>query len=232
MKKLIVFNHKIYLDNKNTNLYIEKIKEYHNENLIICPDFIELESFLNANLNVGTQNFSYTNQEADTGELSLSKLYDLGVKNYIIGHSERVKHHGEKLNIINKKVKLVEEKGAKAIVCVGDKKDNIFSEFLIVYQLKKIFKNIVTDNIVIAYEPVYSIGTGKILSRGKIEKRIRVIKKYFLDKKQKEVKVLYGGSVDENSIKELSVSSNIDGFLIGKASADINKAIKLLEVVK
>ena len=101
------------------------------------------------------------------------------MKNYIIGHSERVKHQGEKLNIINKKLKLIEEKGAKAIVCVGDKKDNIFSEFLIMYQLKKIFKNIVTDNIVIAYEPVYSIGTGKILSRKKIEQRIKLIKKYF-----------------------------------------------------
>ncbi len=232
MEKLIVFNHKIYLDNKNTSLYIEKIKEYNNDNLIICPDFIELNTFLKSDLNIGAQNFSSTNQEADTGEISLSKLYGLGVKNYIIGHSERVKHHGEKLNIINKKLKLIEEKGAKAIVCVGDKKDNIFSEFLIMYQLKKIFKNIVNDNIVIAYEPVYSIGTGKILSRKKIEQRIKVIKKYFFDKKQKEVKVLYGGSVDENSIKELSISSYIDGFLIGKASADINKAIKLLEVVK
>jgi triosephosphate isomerase len=232
MEKLIVFNHKLYLKSQDVDNYIESLEKVEYNNLIVCPDFSEMSKFKKSKLKIGAQNFSYTSLDADTGEMSLSKLSDNGIKNYIIGHSERRKYHGENGDIINRKLKLLSHGKHIAIVCVGDDKDNLFSEILIKYQLNKMFKNISIDNIVIAYEPVYSIGTGKILSKEKIEKRIHSIKHYLSNKKGKEVKVLYGGSVDEHNIRELYNSDIIDGFLIGKASADINKAKKLLEVVK
>ena len=179
-------------------------------------------------IEVGAQNcHENENYGAFTGSINSKMLKDVGAKYVIIGHSEN-RQRGESNKKINKKIKSVLKSGLKVIFCIGEtsqekrkKKTYQVLNNQIKTGLDKV-KN--KKNIIIAYEPVWSIGTGLIPKSNELIKIITFIKK-----KYKNLKVLYGGSVNSKNINELKLIENIDGFLIGGASQDAKKFIDIIK---
>ena len=181
----------------------------------------------NSLIEVGAQN-CHENETygAFTGSVNPSMLKSVGAKYVIIGHSEN-RQFGETNDLINKKIKSALKSGLNVIFCVGEtlreKRKKITRKILnkqIQLGLKKI-KN--RKKIILAYEPVWSIGTGLIPKSNELFNTIDFIKK-----KNKNLKVLYGGSVNPKNIDELKLINNIDGFLIGGASQDPKKFIDII----
>ena len=159
-------------------------------------------------------------------------LIETGCKYVIIGHSEN-RQEGDTDNIINKKIKSCTGKGLKVIFCIGEtlvQKRKKITKAILKKQIKLGLKNIKSNNIIIAYEPVWSIGTGIIPKIFELEENISFIKnvsnKLF---KKKKFKILYGGSVNQKNVNNLKKIKLIDGFLIGGASQKANKFIDIIK---
>ena len=182
----------------------------------------------NSKIEVGAQNcHEKLEYGAFTGSVNSKMLKSVGAKYVIIGHSE-VRKAGENNRLINLKIKNSLSSGLKVIFCIGetlkDKRKKLTKKVLnqqIVSGLKKIKKS---KNILIAYEPVWAIGTGIIPKKKELFETITFIKK-----KIKNLKVLYGGSVNSDNINQLKLIENIDGFLIGGASQDHKKFIDIIK---
>jgi len=182
----------------------------------------------NTNIDVGAQNcHEQDTYGAFTGSINSMMLKNVGAKYVIIGHSEN-RQAGETNKLINLKIKNALKSGLKVIFCIGEtlqeKRKKITKKILnkqIKLGLNKI-KN--KKNVIIAYEPVWSIGTGLIPRSNELFKTIDFIKK-----KIKNNKVLYGGSVNPKNIYELKLINNIDGYLIGGASQDPKKFIDIIK---
>ena len=160
-------------------------------------------------------------------------MKSIGAKYIILGHSEK-RSEGDTDQIINKKILIANKEKLKIILCVGEtykeKKNKVVLNVL-KKQLNSSLKNLKKfNNIILAYEPIWSIGTGRIPLNSEITKNVNFIK-IILKKKYKiqNIKVLYGGSVNQNNINILKKINNIDGFLIGGASQNYNK---LIDIVK
>ena len=200
--------------------------------IIYCPPATLLSPLSNklkfTSIQVGAQNCHESdNYGAYTGQINSNMLKAVGAKYVILGHSEN-RQMGENDNIINQKIKSSIKSGLKVIFCIGEtltqKRKKITKKTLsrqIFTGLKKI-KN--KKNIIIAYEPVWSIGTGLI---PKSKDLFKVVK--FIKQKIRNQKVLYGGSVNPKNINELKSIKNIDGFLIGGASQDSKKFIDIIK---
>ncbi len=202
--------------------------------IIYCPPNTLIRPmsrrFKKTNIEVGAQNChdSY-DYGAFTGQVNSRMLKNVGAKYVILGHSEN-RQIGETDNLINLKIKSAIKSGLKIIFCIGEtlkerraKKTNQILKSQIEKGLKSI-KNI--SNIIIAYEPVWSIGTGEILKEVALTETILFIKSRF---KKKNPKILYGGSVNTNNIDKLKKIPNIYGFLIGGASQNPKKFIDIIQ---
>ena len=200
--------------------------------IIYCPPSTLIrpmsKKLKDSRIEVGAQNcHENENYGAFTGSINSKMLKDVGAKYVIIGHSEN-RQRGESNKKINNKIKSVLKSGLKVIFCIGEtsqekrkKKTYQVLNNQIKAGLDKV-KN--KKNIIIAYEPVWSIGTGLIPKSNELIKIITFIKK-----KYKNLKVLYGGSVNSKNINELKLIENIDGFLIGGASQDAKKFIDIIK---
>ena len=200
--------------------------------IIYCPPSTLIRSMSKklkkTNIEVGAQNCHEQNTYgAFTGSINSMMLKNVGAKYIIIGHSEN-RQVGETNKLINLKIKNTLKSGLKVIFCIGEtlqeKRKKITNQVLskqIKLGLNKI-KN--KKNVIIAYEPVWSIGTGLIPKSNELFKTINFIKK-----KNKRNKVLYGGSVNPKNINELKSINNIDGYLIGGASQDPKKFIDIIK---
>ena len=200
--------------------------------IIYCPPSTLIrpmsKKLKDSRIEVGAQNcHENENYGAFTGSINSKMLKDVGAKYVIIGHSEN-RQRGESNKKINNKIKSVLKSGLKVIFCIGEtsqekrkKKTYQVLNNQIKTGLDKV-KN--KKNIIIAYEPVWSIGTGLIPKSNELIKIITFIKK-----KYKNLKVLYGGSVNSKNINELKLIENIDGFLIGGASQDAKKFIDIIK---
>ena len=194
-------------------------------NTLIRPMFKKLK---NTKIDVGAQNCHEQEKHgAFTGSVNPSMLKSVGAKYVIVGHSER-RIAGETNKLINLKVKSVLKSGIKVILCIGeslqDKKKKITKQVLN-KQIRLGLKNIKSKkNIIIAYEPVWSIGTGLIPKSYELSETISFIKK-----KMRNNKILYGGSVNPQNVYQLKSVNNIDGFLIGGASQNPNKFIDIIK---
>ena len=181
-------------------------------------------------IEVGAQNCHESeNYGAFTGQVNSNMLKNVGAKYVILGHSEN-RQNGEDNKLINLKIKSAIKSGLKIIFCIGEtlnekrsKKTNKILSRQIVSGLKSIKDK---SNIIIAYEPVWSIGTGLIPSSKDLNNSITFIKSKF---SKKSPKILYGGSVNDNNINQLRNISTIDGFLIGGASQDSKKFIDIIK---
>lgn len=174
-----------------------------------------------------------------TGEVSASMLRSLGVSYIIIGHSEKRKYSKETDEIINKKVLLSLKKGFKVVLCIGEPltiraKGILAVENFLKNQLKVDLGKVAVrfqNNIYIAYEPIWAIGSGKTDSPKDILEVSDIIEKFLSRKKIGKIKFLYGGSVDENNVEKILKSEKIDGALIGSSSVEAKEFKKILSVV-
>ena len=221
--------------------FAEKINEFNFEksDVLLAPSFVSLESFrkiLNKKIEVSAQNLSQFEDGAYTGEVSTSMLKDIGVANVIIGHSERREKFFESNEIVNAKVKKALADGFHIILCLGEalevKAKNKEVDFVKDELLKSLdgIENI--ENITIAYEPIWAIGTGKTCSADDAEKMCREIRQ-IINKNYGEIsekiRILYGGSVKPSNAKEILSEENIDGVLVGGASLDPEGFIEIIK---
>ena len=212
--------------------FLKGFKKNKFAKIIYCPPYTLIrpmsKKLKNSNIVVGAQNCHEENSfGAFTGSVNSVMLKSVGAKYVIVGHSEN-RHAGEKDKLINLKIKSVLKCGLKVIFCIGEtlkEKRNKITKKVLKKQIELGLKNIKNKkNIIIAYEPVWSIGTGLIPKSNQLTETVNFIKKNF-----KHVKVLYGGSVNPKNIHELKSINNIDGFLIGGASQDPKKFIDIIK---
>jgi len=194
---------------------------------LIRPLFKKLKK---SSIEVGAQNCHESKSYASlTGQINSGMLKDIGAKYVILGHSEN-RQTGEDNILINKKIKSSLKSGLKVILCIGEtlkEKKNNKTNKVLNSQIKDCLSGIKNySNVIIAYEPVWAIGTGKIPKLDNLKNNILYIKKKF---KKKSIKVLYGGSVNGKNINDLKKISLIDGFLIGGESRDPNKFIDIIK---
>ena len=200
--------------------------------IIYCPPNTLLYPFIqklkNTNIQIGAQNCHESqNFGPFTGSINSMMIKNIGAQYVILGHSEN-RNSGETDKLINLKIKSAINSKLKVIFCIGetlrDRKKKITNRIL-KRQIKLGFDKIKNKkNIIIAYEPVWSIGTGLVANNRDLSKSVALIKKMI-----KNVKVLYGGSVNTKNIKELKFIKNIDGFLIGGASQNAKKFIDIIK---
>ena len=223
--KLVVGNQKTYLNREQVLEFIEETKNYDCSNVIVCPSYIYLDLFLDkSNYMVGAQNVSEKGNGASTGEISAEQLSSLGVSYSIVGHSERrADQHETSEMLYNKIVKLLEN-DIIPIFCVGEhleEKEKNVTKDVVGKQIMEVFDKLDTEKmekIIIAYEPIWSIGTGKIPTNDEITDVTEYIKDLVQDKYGRRLAVLYGGSVNQKNIDTLNEIDVVDGYLIGGAS--------------
>ena len=232
-----IANWKMFGDTRSLN-FLDKvvtfIKKYKKNNikLIYFPPatLINLlsQKFKNTSIDVGAQNcFHEENHGAYTGQINSFMLKDAGAKYIILGHSENRKL-GEDNNLINRKIKSSIKSGLKIIFCIGEtlsQKNKKNTKKILSQQIIQGLKNVENKkNIIIAYEPVWAIGSGLIPKETEIFEIVKFIKN-----KVKGSKVLYGGSVNSQNINLLKKIDNVDGFLIGGASQNSNNFIDIIK---
>lgn len=238
MKPLMAANWKMNMDMKEAVSFIDRfkvlIKNIKKNEIVICPPFTllyEFKKLLNkTNIILGAQNMYFEEKGAFTGEISALMLKDIGCEYVILGHSERRQYFNENDRLINQKIKTALKHNFKPILCVGETLGQKTSN-----QTTKIIKNQLLNclntidgsamkNIVIAYEPVWAIGTGKNATPEQAEevhKFIRgLLSSMYNQRVSNNTRIIYGGSVKESNIKNLMKMKNINGALVGGASLD------------
>jgi triosephosphate isomerase len=208
--------------------------------IILCPSFVALapviEILKNSNVSIGAQNCSEYALGSYTGEISAQSLAQMGIKYCFVGHSERRIHFGETTDIIIKKINLLLSNNIQPIICIGETKEHFEQNAtltVLTEQLKPILENIEWANkpMLIAYEPIWSIGTGIIPENTYLEEVFVWITKLVTSYKPKHVsQLLYGGSVTEKNIAQLKTISNIDGFLVGEASTHFEQFSAIIKL--
>ena len=231
--KWIVSNHKRNITKEEIEKYIGLISSLKSTNkLVFCPSNIYLPYFQNQeNYELGVQNVADRKMGALTGEVAVEQLKSLNVSYVIIGHSERRNILNESEEMIHQKIKLVLENDMIPILCIGEKEEEIPQrEEILMAEIDSAFlQQSNLERLIIAYEPIWAIGTGKIPTPEEITTITEWIKDYIQKKYQVSCPVLYGGSVSVSNIDELSTVSNIDGYLIGGTSLDIEKLKVIIE---
>lgn len=209
--------------------------------VLLCVPAIDVVPVVNAakgsNIKVGTENMYFEENGAYTGEISPEMITDAGAQYVIIGHSERRGYFGETDEMVNKKVLKALEHDIVPVLCCGEslsqRKQNVYIEWIRM-QIKAAFSNVKkedADKVVIAYEPIWAIGTGETATSDQAEevgKEIRnCIGELYDDSVKENIRILYGGSVNPKNAKDLFSKPDIDGGLVGGASlkADFSKIV-------
>ena len=233
--KIVAGNWKMNMSPARAVELINSLKDKINTtevDVVVCPPFVCLPAVLEAvegtAISVGAQNMHFEEKGAFTGEVAPSMLVELGVKYVIIGHSERRQYFGETDETVNKKVLKAIEHGLLPIICVGEslaEREQGVTIDLVRLQTKIALKDVKPEDakkVVIAYEPIWAIGTGRTATSEQAEevcKAIRnVVAEIYGSKVADEVRVQYGGSVNAGNANELFNMGNIDGGLVGGAS--------------
>jgi triosephosphate isomerase len=216
--------------------------------VIVCPPFISLisvyEIIKGSKLLMGAQNLFWEEEGAYTGEISATMIKNAGARYVIIGHSERRAIFGEDENTINRKIKLALKNGLKVILCVGETlehREQGLTQEIVVNQMEWDLKNVKEEllkNVIIAYEPVWAIGTGRTATP-KQAQEVHAAIRIFLDAlfsktAAKKMTILYGGSVKPGNADGLLSQPDIDGALVGGAclvAKDFWKIIQASEKV-
>ncbi|MDC2996144.1 triose-phosphate isomerase [Candidatus Pelagibacter sp.] len=216
----------------------KKNKKTKNLKIIYCPPFTLIHPFIqklkNTSIMTGAQNCSFESKYGPpTGSINAKMIKSLKCEYVILGHSEK-RAKGEKDNIINKKIISALESKLKVIFCIGEtsiqKKRRLTKKILLSQIIKGLKKVKNKKNILIAYEPVWSIGSGVIPKMQDLENTTNYLKLFLSNKmKFKNPKVLYGGSVNTKNISILKKITNLDGFLIGGASQNSDKFIDIIK---
>lgn len=246
-KSLIAANWKMNKGVKESLEFFQNFKckniDYSKVDILIAPPFVSLypigEEIKKNQLPIilSAQNIYMKDEGAYTGEISAEMVKGVGATFTILGHSERREYFNETDEIINLKVKKALNRALNIILCIGERefeRDAEVAYEVVLAQLGRSLKDVTIDEmekITIAYEPVWAIGTGKTASSDDAEKMHSAIRKkiaYLYNERVAEsIKILYGGSVKPENIRELMQKENIDGALVGGASLDVEKFYKI-----
>jgi triosephosphate isomerase len=254
-KKIFVANWKMNLTVAETEDLTEKLSQglrsLANEKteIILCPAFPALDNLSlilqkenPADLKIGAQDVFWEEKGAFTGEVSVKMLKEADCRYVIVGHSERRKNLGETDEMVNKKVKILLENDLTPIVCVGETFEErqkgirdvrVAAETTAAMEGVELFGN---KKIIIAYEPVWVIGTGQAVEPEDAEHSHRMIREALLeifptDVIEKHFQIIYGGSVDSKNIKDFTDRENIDGVLVGGASLKFEEFVKMIKEI-
>lgn len=225
--KIIAGNWKMHKNQAESLTFVQDFKteiqdvEVERE-IVLCVPFTSLtamsKSLHGSKIMLGAQNIHWEQQGAYTGEISGEMLTEIGVSYVIVGHSERRQYFGETDETVNLRLKAAQKYGLKPILCVGESKsqrDAGETENIIISQLQQDLTNVDQNNIVIAYEPIWAIGSGETCETKEANRVIGIIRQQ-LD--NKNVSIQYGGSVKPGNIDEIMAQPEIDGVLVGGAS--------------
>lgn len=244
-RKVIAGNWKMNMLPNETIKFIEEfeplVKDTNNE-VILCVPYTDLFYALNfaqdTNIKIGAQNMHFEESGAYTGEVSAKMLKSIGVEYVIIGHSERRQYFNETDETVNKKIKAAFANELKPIVCVGEtleERESGKTVDIITTQTKLALEGLSDDqvkNTIIAYEPIWAIGTGKTATSEDANNSIKEIRKKIEEIYGKDVAecviIQYGGSVKSVNAKELFTTSDIDGGLVGGASLKPEEFAKIV----
>lgn len=218
-----------------------KLNPKKNGEVLICPPFTALyplgKKLAGSGIKLGAQNVFAEDSGAYTGEISPAMLVDLGAEYVIVGHSERRQIFNESNECVNKKLLKLQEKDLNPILCIGEtlEEREAGKEFdLVKSQLSACLKDVNEEklkDLVIAYEPIWAIGTGMSASADDAEAMCKFIRQELennFGQVSKEIRILYGGSVKPATIKELMAKENVDGALVGGASLKAADFAKLV----
>ena len=216
---------------------------------VICAPAIHLRSLVKRqgeNIRIGAQNMHYADEGAYTGEISPNMLVSTGVSYVMIGHSERRSYNNETDEDVNLKIISALNNHLRPIVCVGEtleQFEHADTDYIIREQVRTALRGVEAKDvptIILAYEPIWAIGTGKTAPFDLADQKCGLIRQIIADLYTKEIseqiRICYGGSVNPTNCKELVSKPNIDGALIGGAALDPNKFLQMcnscLEIVK
>ncbi|WP_028308019.1 triose-phosphate isomerase [Desulfitibacter alkalitolerans] len=245
-RPVIAGNWKMHKTSHEAQEFIEKLaanlKGVEEADVIVAPAFTSLEAAVKAaqgsQIKIAAQNMHWENKGAYTGEISPAMLRDLGVTHCIIGHSERRQYFAETDHTVNKKVRAALDNEIIPIVCVGEileerEKGDTFN--VVEKQTKAALEGLTSTQVaelILAYEPVWAIGTGKTSSADDAQEVITKIREIIANDFGREsagrVRIQYGGSVKPENIKGFMEQSDIDGALVGGASLEVDSFLKLI----
>ena len=244
INSIVAGNWKMNKTPKEGKIFVEKmindLDSLGDTNVIICPPFTGLTSLSKSSkYNLGAQNCYFEDSGAYTGEISVEMLIDCGVKYVILGHSERRSIFSEDDMSIGKKVKKVLEVGVTPILCIGETLEQLndgLAKETVSAQLNEGLGELSNlENIMIAYEPVWAIGTGLTASVDKVAEIHLFIREILSDISNRGgsnlIPILYGGSVNSDNAEELIGVDDVNGFLIGGASLDVEKFVDIINIV-
>ncbi len=248
-RKVIAGNWKMNMLPNEAIRFIEElvplVKDTENE-VILCVPYTDLFYALltaqNTNIKIGAQNMHFEESGAYTGEVSGKMLKSINVEYVIIGHSERRQYFNETDETVNKKIKAAFQYGLKPIVCVGEtleQREAGKTEEIITKQTELALEGLTEEqvkNTIIAYEPIWAIGTGKTATKEDANNSIKAIRNKIVEiygqMVADEVIIQYGGSVKSTNAKELFEMSDIDGGLVGGASLKAEEFSKIVQFEK
>ncbi|WP_069108569.1 triose-phosphate isomerase [Fortiea contorta] len=230
MRKIVIAgNWKMFKTQAESQEFLQGFLPYLEETpqereILLCPPFTNLnilsKSLHGSRVQLGAQNVHWEENGAYTGEISSPMLTEIGVRYVIVGHSERRQYFGETNLSVNLRLKAAQKHGLTPILCVGETKqqrDEGETESLIISQLNQGLVNVDQDNLVIAYEPIWAIGTGDTCEATEANRVIGLIRSQLSNP---NVSIQYGGSVKPNNIDEIMAQPEIDGALVGGASLE------------
>ncbi len=236
--KYFVCNFKNKLTKDDVIKYNNRLSEIDVKmvNLVIVPSLPFLTFFDKNGYSLGSQDISSFMDKTITGEVTGEQLKSLGVEYVIVGHSERREYkHEINIDFINK-INNALENGIKVIYCIGENekdKEDGNTYMVLEKQISEVLNNVEVKNIIIAYEPVWAIGTGKVPSEKEIKDNIEFIKDIIEDNYDTKLDVLYGGSINKDNIASINAIKSVDGFLVGGASTSVDSLESmLLEIEK
>ena len=235
-RKVIAGNWKMNMTPSQAKALIEEAKPLlagkDNCDIVYCVPFVDIATAVEAtkgtSIKIGAENVHFAKSGAYTGEISADMLKECGVEYVIIGHSERRQYFGETDETVNLRTKTALEAGLKVILCLGEVKEervNGITDEIVSMQTKLALKDVSKEqlkNVIIAYEPVWAIGTGLTATPEQADETCGVIrntvKALYGDEAAEEIIIQYGGSMNAANAKELLSKENVDGGLIGGAS--------------
>ncbi len=236
MKKFLIANWKMSLLKSDVESYcnqISSIPSFDKIQVVLSPSFIHMHIVYDAikkfkGISLCAQDCSAFTSGSHTGDISVNMLKEYSCEYVIIGHSEKRKSYNEDEEILSEKLERACECGIRPIYCIGEDLD-ARQEGRVLQKLRQQLRDIglqriTNSNAIIAYEPIWSIGTGLTPSPAQIEEVAR-----FINDMLPSHKVVYGGSVTHENAEEISSISGISGLLIGKAASDINSFIKIVK---
>lgn len=225
------------------NGLVRELKEVKEVDIAICPPFTALsevsKAVIDSNIRLGAQNMSQNGYGAHTGEIAAGMLKEFSTKYVILGHSERREYQRESDELIAAKAKAAHEAGLKPIVCVGEQleeRESGNTENIVGTQVRGSLAGLTTEEMlgtVIAYEPVWAIGTGKTATAEQAQEVHAFIRNLLADlfdaDTAKAVRIQYGGSVKPDNARELMSQPDVDGALVGGASLDVRVFSELIK---